>query len=496
MFPKVSPESIGLSSRDLQAFLQSLEDNGLVMHSALFLRGQSLFGEFYWNPFDENFCHRMYSQTKSFVGVAIGFLEEERKISLDDPIALYFLDKMDDSIPPFLANQTIRHMLTMTTSAQAPYWFHTADPDRTHEYLNASDVVRPSNSLWGYDTHGSQVLASLVERVSGKSLFTYLEEKLFRHLGTFQTASILKTPNGDSWGDSAMLCTGRDMLSFARFVMDGGVWQGKRLLNATYLEAATARQKDNQLSGFAAFHTHGYGYQIWRHPLGGFSFHGMGGQFTFCFPEQDLIFTCTGDNQGYPAAPSLLFDNLRQHVIAKLSDPLPEDPVAQAALASYGESLQLAVAQGARESSFAAQLSGKKYVCDKNPMGIRSFYFDFQGDRVLWHYENAQGGKTLPLGLGYNLFGPFPQYGYSDGVGGERSDGGFCYHCAASAAWLEEQKLGLRVQIIDRYFGNFFAVFAFRDHYCAVRMIKCAEDFLQEYEGELLAKCVEQGGSV
>ncbi len=35
------------------------------------------------------FCHRQYSQTKSFVGVAIGLLEEEGKFRLDDKIIEY-----------------------------------------------------------------------------------------------------------------------------------------------------------------------------------------------------------------------------------------------------------------------------------------------------------------------------------------------------------------------------------------------------------------------
>ena len=59
--------------------------------------------------------------------------------------------------------------------------------------------------------------------------------------------------------------------------------------------------------------------------------------------------------------------------------------------------------------------------------------------------------------------------------------------CAASAAWGEPQKLLLRVQIIDRYFGNLFAVFSFRDDYATVTMQKTAEAFLDEYAGEFTA---------
>jgi CubicO group peptidase (beta-lactamase class C family) len=37
----------------------------------------------------------MYSQTKSYVSIAIGLLEEEGKLNLDDTVASYFPEKID-----------------------------------------------------------------------------------------------------------------------------------------------------------------------------------------------------------------------------------------------------------------------------------------------------------------------------------------------------------------------------------------------------------------
>ena len=125
-------------------------------------------------------------------------------------------------------------------------------------------------------------------------------------------------------------------------------------------------------------------------------------------------------------------------------------------------------------------------------MGIREFTFWFTeaGGELL--YVNAQGEKRLPFGLGENVFCKFPQLGYSDqraGVHDENSD--FRYDAAVSAGWVEEAKLSIRVQILDKYFGNMTAEFAFRGDYAAVRMRKTAEDFLEEYQGQLLG-CLEK----
>ena len=66
------------------------------------------------------------------------------------------------------------------------------------------------------------------------------------------------------------------------------------------------------------------------------------------------------------------------------------------------------------------------------------------------------------------------------------------YDCAVSADWPEEQKLRLRVQIIDKYFGNLAILFGFRDKdHVSVRMEKCAEAFLKEYSGWMNARADE-----
>ena len=67
MFDKITPEKAGISSARVLEFINTLEKRGLPMHSILMMKGNDIFAEYYWLPFSKNFCHRMYSQTKSFV---------------------------------------------------------------------------------------------------------------------------------------------------------------------------------------------------------------------------------------------------------------------------------------------------------------------------------------------------------------------------------------------------------------------------------------------
>lgn len=472
MIGYTTPELAGISEQAINAFLRELQRREINMHALLLLRGNDIFYEKYWAPFDADRPHRMYSVTKTFVAAAIGCLLDEGKLNLDDPIVKYFPDKQPETVSPLMAEQTIRHMLTMSTCYHGVNWFHPGVIDRTAYYFSQTPS-HPAGTLFDYDSTGSYILGALVERLSGMPLLDYLKEKILNRIGGFENAEMLKVPDGVAWGDSALLCTPRALMNFARFLMNYGTWEGERLLSESYLRDATRAWTTNDLESREGHNRFGYGYQIWMTEQNGFAFYGMGGQFAICVPEKDFILVCNGDNQYNDSYAETIFQAVFKHLIPE-EIHLPE------------EDFTLSVAHGTAHSDFEKKIHGQTFTCNENPMGIRWFRLDFDGDEGCFIYENAQGEKRLPFGMKENRFVKFPQLGYSDDRGNVHEITDFRYDCAASAGWIEPQKLQLRVQIIDRYFGSMVATFGFRDeHTVGVRMVKTAEDFLSEYDGWL-----------
>ena len=327
LFDKISPEAAGVSSRAVKRYIELLERRSIPMHSVLMMKGDKLFCECYFKPFHKDLNHRMYSQTKSFVSMAIGFLIDEGKLKLDDKIADFFPEKLDRELSENMKAQTVRNMLMMSTVGYGEPWFDNKDRDRVHLYFNAKrNLYRFPGTIWEYDSQGSQVLSTLVEKLSGTTLFDYLNRKLFTHLGTFKGAEILKVPTGESWGDSAMLCTSRDIMSFARFVMNYGSWNGTQLLSESYVREATSKLVDNREAPRTyAFH-HGYGYQIWRTERNGFAFVGMGNELTVCLPDDDVIFVCTADCQGDEGTGrEYIINHFFEIIMDEMGAPLPEN---------------------------------------------------------------------------------------------------------------------------------------------------------------------------
>ena len=64
-----SPEQAGIKSSDVKRFYEFLDECNLSTHSVIMARGDSIFSECYYSPFNSDFLHRMYSVSKSFVSV-------------------------------------------------------------------------------------------------------------------------------------------------------------------------------------------------------------------------------------------------------------------------------------------------------------------------------------------------------------------------------------------------------------------------------------------
>ncbi|MBR6790692.1 MAG: serine hydrolase [Oscillospiraceae bacterium] len=467
------------------AFLNQVEKEGVHLHSFAMLKGDEVFAEAYRPPFHEGWLHRMYSVSKTFVSMAIGALAGEKRISLSDRVVRFFPDYCHEDMHPYLKETTIRDLLMMSTPFAVPSYGWRMSTEKEKDWVWTffhAPVDHPAGTIFNYDTAGTYMLCAIVERVTGKDFLTYLKEKALLKTGFSADSWCVKAPEGYAWGGSGVECTLIDLARFARLVMNGGEWHGEQLLPADYVKAATSRQIDNCQDGFPA-HGHsclGYGYQIWITPDNTFSFLGMGTQLAICMPEEDLLFVCTGDTQGNSDAYATVFHALWRWIKETAGEPLPEDPAAQAELKKRLENLTYPVVEGAKTSSVADHINGKFFTLGENPMGIKRIAVKFDGDEGVLCWENAQGYKELPFGMGKAVQASFPQDGYfGDTIGTP----GARYGCITSGAWTDDDKFVIKSDLIDAYFGNLCIHLGFKGDELGVYMQKHAEFFLNEYQG-------------
>ncbi|MBQ9735337.1 MAG: serine hydrolase [Clostridia bacterium] len=488
----VSPEQVGVTSENVMRFYRRIEEQGISMHSVILAKGDAVFSECYYAPFHKDFLHRMYSVSKTFVATAIGCCLDEGLLALSDTLEQHFPEYMSDGVSPSLRKTTVEELLKMETAVTGEdphaYWFAHVKDDRAAVYFKDKGQ-KNANTLFLYDSSGSYLLGAIVEKLTGKPFLTYLKDKILRNIGFSEDAFCLDAAGKYSWGDSGVMCRAYDLLLFARFWLNGGTWEGKRYLSEDFVTRAVSPAVCTSDFGFSGQDgTYGYGYQIWGARGGGFAMRGMGGQVALCLPKEDLILVTNADTQGHPLGYYPILDAFYTEIVEKMhAEPLPENAAAERALRVEEKGKKLFFLQGAANAAFAEKINGKHFVCEENPMGIRSFTLRFDGEGGTLSYENATGEKSFPFGLGHNEIAPFPEEGYSARVGGLAA-AGHKYTAAFSADFPEEKKLRIRVQIIDEYFGNLAMVFGFRDeNTVSVRMQKVAENFLNEYVGTMNA---------
>ena len=483
-FLNASPESLGIPSKAIEEFLDELQEKKLCMHSFILLRHGKIAAEGYWQPFDAERKHRIYSISKSFTSIAVGMIINEEKLSLDSKVADFFPEHIPENPHPYVLKVTVRDLLMMSScNSNYPYSSETFASVGT--FFQGTEYKHISGQFFQYDTVGTDVLCALVEKISGKTLLEYMRPVL-DEIGFSKDAYCLKITEGYSWGGSGIICTPRDLARFALLCMNKGQWNGKQLLNRDFMTAATSRQIDSSVNGFGFEGGFGYGYKFWCLRDKGFFMYGMGSQYALCLPEQDVILITTADTQGVDGAGDFIIDRFLRFC-EKISDkPLAENHDVHRTLQERTGNLSLPLHEGAAETSVSRAISGKKYILDENESGMKWLRFHADSEKYRLEYENGSGTHELIFGTGH-----YESFNFPEKYSGKRMrQYDTHYECIGTGAWINERSFLGTVYAIDDYFGSIKFQLTFTDDEVSGYMLKAAEWFFEEYQGSISGRAV------
>ncbi|MCL2774809.1 MAG: beta-lactamase family protein [Oscillospiraceae bacterium] len=486
------PENLGIPSEAVLRFLEHLEQRKICLHSFMVLRHGEIATEGYYPPFKADTIHRMYSISKTFVSVAIGFLIDEGKVKLDDKVTDFFPEYKTENIHEYIANATVRDLLMMSTPYE--YSAYSEEENWVRAFFHGT-ASHKSGALFIYDTGGTVMLTGIAEKLTGKNLLDYLRPKLLDHIGFSKEAWCVERPEGGAWGGSGVECSTHDLAKFGLFLLNKGRCGDKQLLSEDYVNQATSAQIDNRISTGDPEFQFGYGYQIWHTRNGGFALYGMGSQLCVCVPDKDLMLVTTADTQIIPHGSDIILDAFWNDVYPYVTDKnkndkdekLPENKKTYEKLKNKFGNLEFISVDGKPTSHKSHELySGKKYPLGKNRMNISEVQFIFDGDRydkAVMKYTNATGNHEIQFGICRYETGEFPETHYFGRKIGVPKGCGYRYK--ASGAWFDDETLIIYLYIIDDYFGTLKINVRFSGDGKGITlfMSKSAEWFLDEYYG-------------
>jgi len=268
-------------------------------------------------PMERDTICRVYSMSKIITSVGVLMLFEEGRFNLDDPVAKYLPELKDmkvmtggtadaPQLEPLKRPITVKHLLTHTSGLiydfsggkelaklyeRANLWSGTALNDFITKLGNLTLQHQPGDAFtYGVNT---DVLGALIEKVSGRKLGVFLEERIFHPVGMKDTGfdvppekmnRLAKTykhgadgkfveaePIIETWpeagrgiesGGGGLFSTAGDYARFAQMLLNNGSLDGHRILGRKTVELMTANHMVTLPNNQAATRQKGFGLGV------------------------------------------------------------------------------------------------------------------------------------------------------------------------------------------------------------------------------------------
>ena len=293
------------------------------------------------------------SMTKPIVGTALMMLAEEGKLKVDDDLETHLPEFKDLWMIASKSKQEMTLQRPARKITLLDVATHTAGIPNVTEPRNHSTLAelvaqtsqRPlefePGSRWKYSTSGTNVLGRVVEVVSGQRFENFVQDRIFDPLGMKDTTffpsreqakrlakSYLKNAKvtelteteigflkGDLWDEKrtvkpggGLFSTAEDMRRFYQMMLNGGVWEGQRIVSKKSVRELTRTQSGDIETGFTKGMSWGIKFQVVKDPQGvtamlnpgTFGHGGAHGTQSWADPVNRTIYILMIQRKGFP----------------------------------------------------------------------------------------------------------------------------------------------------------------------------------------------------
>lgn len=310
-----SAHDLGLYEAKLAQLVQLIAStdpvapNAPAIHSLLVARHGKLVLEEYFAGYDATRVHDLRSASKTFTSVMLGVAMHQRKL-IDPNASVYAAFPNTDQLvatDPRRAQITLGQLLThssglacddnddaspgneerLQTQKEQPDWYR---------YTLELPVLHQPGTVYAYCSAGLNLAAGVIARAARSWLPSFFDQNIARPL-QIDHYSINLTPSGQMYGGGGVQMRPRDLLKFGQLYLDGGIWNGHRVVDRSWVETSTSHQITNP-NGSDGFAWHRFTLDANGHAYQEYEASGNGGQFLIVVPELDITVVITAGNYG------------------------------------------------------------------------------------------------------------------------------------------------------------------------------------------------------
>lgn len=288
------------------------------IHTLLVARKGKLILEEYFYGFSADRAHDLRSASKTFTSLMAGIaMDEHKSLTINTPlkgkITLGHLlthssglacDDNDDKSP---GNEGV-----MQSQQKQPDWVR---------YFFDLPAVHEPGTTYAYCSAGINAAAGIVRQTAGTWLPEFFDRAIAQplRLGPYHLNLM---PNGEAYGGGGTYMRPRDFLKLGQLYLNGGTWNGRRVVSKEWVTTSTAHQIRTDSGGSDGYgwhrntlHWNGRDYQE-------FEANGNGGQFVIVVPALDLAVAFTAGNYNrYPVWRTFREQLVPQYIIGAIVKP-------------------------------------------------------------------------------------------------------------------------------------------------------------------------------
>jgi CubicO group peptidase (beta-lactamase class C family) len=316
-WPTASAAESQLSEAKFKALEADIRAGKFVkIGSVLVARHGKLVYEGYFDG-DASTLRDTRSATKSITDALVGIAIDEHKLNGVDAQVLALLPERARKVQnpdPRKSAITVEDFLTMSSPLECDDWndasrgneermyivedwaqFILDLPIRGRMHLGEKAEAPPYGRNFSYCTGGVFTLSEVLTKVTGMRTDHYAEAKLFTPLGITNVEWVYSPMNVPQTGGGLRL-NSRDLLKIAQLYLNGGQWEGKRIVSDTWVKASTTPHARIDEST-------DYGYLWWlksfkagekNYPA--YFMSGNGGNKVVAIPSLDMTVVITSNN--------------------------------------------------------------------------------------------------------------------------------------------------------------------------------------------------------
>jgi CubicO group peptidase (beta-lactamase class C family) len=312
-WPVATPDEVDMDRAGIEKFIQMIVDTPMdslrapMIEGILVARHGKLVLEEYFHNEHRDKLHETRSAAKSMTATIVGAaMQAGAPLDLSTPVYKAMnAGVFPADLEPQKRAMTLEHLLMMRagffcddSNDDAPgnedvMLEQKEEPDLYHYSLRVPQATPPGEKSV-YCSMMPNLAVGMVERTAGEPVLD-LFDRLIASPMKIATYAWPLDPVGHPYGGGGARFLPRDFMKLGQLMLNGGTWQGRRILSRDFVQRASSPLHD--------FESIQYGYLWWSmtyaykdRTLRAFFAGGNGGQVIMVIPDLDLVVAAYGAN--------------------------------------------------------------------------------------------------------------------------------------------------------------------------------------------------------